>query len=659
MTSQMRRAWYEATIARFLSSSTEEVLGALALASGMAIEPEQRDAWVCQIELLHRQLTGIPGQIFFEFVIPRMGSRIDTVILLESIVLVVEFKVGASTFSRAATIQVWDYALDLKNFHEGSHDKTIVPILIATEARENPAIALRLALDRVAEPIFVAPSNVRTAIEELRTAVTGIAIQDGWAAAPYRPTPTIVEAARALFANHSVEEIARHDAGAENLRTTSRRLEDLIFEARGTQKKIICFVTGVPGAGKTLVGLNVATIHRRADDSDHAVYLSGNGPLVAVLREALTRDEKDRLFRTGCKATKKHAAQPVKAFIQNVHHFRDYALSTTGAPADHVVVFDEAQRAWNLQKTAQFMKQKGKHPSFSQSEAAYLISYMDRHKDWAVIVCLVGGGQEINTGEAGISAWLDAARTEYPQWELYISSKLTDSEYAAGRSLEEVRALANVKLDDSLHLAVSMRSFRAEHVSSFVKAVLDCDVERAKSLHDLVSSKYPIVVTRDLFRAKKWVRDQSRGSESFGLVASSKAMRLKPHAIDVRVTVDPVHWFLGDARDVRSNSYLEDCATEFQVQGLELDWACVTWDADLRQSGAGWSHHDFRGSKWQNIKNQENRSYLKNAYRVLLTRARQGMVIFVPPGDLTDHTRLPEYYDHTYQYLVQLGLPRI
>ena len=579
--------------------------------------------------------------------------------MLESIVLVVEFKVGASTFSRAATIQLWDYALDLKNFHEGSHDKTIVPILIATEAQENPSIALRLALDRVAEPVFVAPSNVRTAIEALRKAVTGIAIQDGWAAAPYKPTPTIVEAARALFANHSVEEIARHDAGAENLRTTSRRVEDLIFEARDTQKKIICFVTGVPGAGKTLVGLNVATIHRRADDSEHAVYLSGNGPLVAVLREVLTRDEKNRLFRTGRKVTKKHAAQPVKAFIQNVHHFRDYALSSTGPPADHVVVFDEAQRAWNLQKTAQFMKQKGKHPSFSQSEAAYLISYMDRHKDWAVIVCLVGGGQEINTGEAGISAWLDAARTEYPQWELYISSKLTDSEYAAGRSLEEVRALANVKLDDSLHLAVSMRSFRAEHVSSFVKAVLDCDVERAKSLQDLVSPKYPIVVTRDLFRAKKWVRDQSRGSESVGLVASSKAMRLKPHAIDVRVTVDPVHWFLGEASDVRSNSYLEDCATEFQVQGLELDWVCVNWDADLRQSGSGWSHHDFRGSKWQNIKNQENKSYLKNAYRVLLTRARQGMVIFVPPGDLTDHTRLPEYYDRTFRYLVQLGLPRI
>jgi Uncharacterized conserved protein (DUF2075) len=658
--SPVRRAWYQATIAELLNSSTEEVLGALALASGMAIEPEQRDAWVCQIEILQRQLTGVSGRIFLEFVIPRMGSRIDAVILLESIVLVVEFKVGASTFSRAATIQVWDYALDLKNFHEGSHDKTIVPVLIATEAQDNPAIALQLALDRVANPIFVAPSNLRAAIEALQTGVSaGIAIQDGWAAAPYKPTPTIVEAARALFANHSVEEIARHDAGAENLRTTSRRIEDLIFEARDTQKKIICFVTGVPGAGKTLVGLNVATVHRRADDGDHAVYLSGNGPLVAVLREVLTRDEKERVQRSGHKVTKKHAAQPVKAFIQNVHHFRDEALSTTGPPADHVVVFDEAQRAWNLQKTAQFMKQKGKHPSFSQSEAAYLISYLDRHKDWAVIVCLVGGGQEINTGEAGISAWLDAARTEYPHWELYVSSKLSDTEYAAGRSLEEVRALANVKLDDSLHLAVSMRSFRAEHVSSFVKAVLDCDVDRAKSLHELVGPKYPIVVTRDLFRAKKWVRDQARGSESFGLVASSKAMRLKPHAIDVRVTVDPVHWFLGHASDVRSNSYLEDCATEFQVQGLELDWVCVNWDADLRQSGSGWSHHDFRGSKWQNIKNQENRAYLKNAYRVLLTRARQGMVIFVPAGDLTDHTRLPEYYDHTFRYLVQLGLPRI
>lgn len=659
-TSLIQRAWYQTSIPEFLQTSADEVLGALTRACGTAVDPLQRDAWIYEIAALRSQLAGLKGTIFLEFAIPRMGTRIDVVLLFESVVCVVEFKVGASHFATAARNQVWDYALDLKNFHEGSHDAIIVPILVATEVKQHCEPIIRLALDRVAEPLHVAASGLRHALEVAGSvAASANRIADGWTESQYKPTPTIIEAARALFANHAVESIARNDAGAENLRTTSKRIEDLIVEAKRDSKKVICFVTGVPGAGKTLVGLNVATIHRRSDAGDHAVYLSGNGPLVAVLREALTRDEQDRRRQVGRESTKSRAAQPVKAFIQNVHHFRDEALKTAGPPADHVVVFDEAQRAWNQQKTALFMKQRKGLAGFSQSEAAFLISYLDRHPDWAVIVCLVGGGQEIHSGEAGISAWLDAARTEYPQWELYISSKLTDSEYAADRWLLDYRGSPGVKLEDGLHLAVSMRSFRAEHVSSFVKAALDCDVDRARSLRELLGDKYPIVVTRDLGRAKKWLRDRGRGSERFGLVASSKAMRLKPHAIDVRVAIDPVHWFLKDPDDVRSSWYLEDCATEFQVQGLELDWVCVTWDADLRHSGSGWNHHDFRGNKWQNIKNQENREYLKNAYRVLLTRARQGMVIFVPPGDVADHTRLPEYYDRTYRYLSRLGIPEI
>jgi hypothetical protein len=654
----LQRAWYQASIVEFFQVSVEEVVGSLTLASGMAVEPLQRDAWVYQIQLLQSQLSGLTGRVFFEFAIPRMGSRIDVVVLLESVVCVIEFKVGASEFSRAARDQVWDYALDLKNFHEASHDPAIVPILIATESAQQPEIQIRLALDRVAEPIYVAAANVRHALDlAIATGATASKVRDHWEAAPYKPTPTIIEAARALFANHAVEAIARHDAGATNLRATSKRIEELIGEAKRDSKKIICFVTGVPGAGKTLVGLNVATLHRRSDVGDHAVYLSGNGPLVAVLREALTRDEQERLKKVGKKETKHRVGQPVKAFIQNVHHFRDEALRLPGPPADHVVVFDEAQRAWNLEKTAQFMKQKKGRANFSKSESAFLISYLERHPDWAVIVCLVGGGQEIHTGEAGISAWLDAVRTDFPKWELYISRKLTDAEYAAGRALESIESLPNAKYDDSLHLAVSMRSFRAEHVSSFVKAALDCDAKHARALLKLFSAKYPIVVTRDLARAKQWVRQKSRGSERFGLVASSKAVRLKPHAIDVRVTVDPVHWFLKEADDIRSSWYLEDCATEFQVQGLELDWVCVTWDADLRHTESGWTHHDFRGNKWLNIKNCENQAYLENAYRVLLTRARQGMVIFVPPGDPADHTRLPDYYDHTFGYLTQLGMP--
>jgi hypothetical protein len=482
---------------------------------------------------------------------------------------------------------------------------------------------------------------------------------DQWLRSPYRPTPTIIEAARALYAQHSVEAIARYDAGAENLRVTSRRIGELVEEAKARKQKLICFLTGVPGAGKTLVGLNIATERRDLHEPTHAVFLSGNGPLVAVLREALTRDEVDRQKSLGVRVRKGKVGESVKAFIQNVHHFRDDLLVEAGAPAEHVVIFDEAQRAWTLHRTADFMRRKKNRPGFTQSEPEFLISCMDRHADWAVVVCLVGGGQEINTGEAGIDSWIEAINTKFPDWQTYISSRLTDTEYAAGAALEAVRQKGNAHFDDSLHLAVSMRSFRAENVSHFVKALLDCEKMSARDAFARLADRYPIAVTRDLRQAKQWLRDHARGTERFGMVASSKAHRLKPDAIDIRVDVDPVHWFLNDKDDTRSSFYLEDAATEFQVQGLELDWIGVAWDGDLRFSDSGWTHHYFRGDRWCNIGNLENRRYLLNAYRVLLTRARQGMVIYVPPGDSNDPTRSPGFYNATYEYLTNLGIPTL
>ena len=576
------------------------------------------------------------------------------------VVFVIEFKVGESAFERAAVDQVWDYALDLKNFHEASHSVSIVPILIATEATKSAPFNLHADEDKVYRPILVHPTGFREAIDVALRTVTGEVLDDQqWSGAPYHPTPTIVEAARALYAQHSVEAIARYDAGAQNLRVTSSRIEELVDEARAQKRKLICFVTGVPGAGKTLVGLNVATRRRDVDQPTHAVFLSGNGPLVAVLREALTRDEVARQKSLGIRVRKGKVGESVKAFIQNVHNFRDDALIDSGPPAEHVVIFDEAQRAWNLRQTASFMRRKKNRPGFSDSEPEFLISCMDRHTEWAVIVCLVGGGQEINTGEAGIDAWLEAVNSRFPHWHMYISSRLTDSEYAAGKALDAVRQRQNTHFDDCLHLAVSMRSFRAENVSAFVKALLDCEKQQARETFARLTDRYPIAVTRDLSRAKQWIRSHARGTERFGLVASSKAQRLKPHAIDIRVDVDPVHWFLNDKEDTRSSYYLEDAATEFQVQGLELDWACVTWDGDLRFSGSGWSFHDFRGDRWCNIANPDNRRYLCNAYRVLLTRARQGMVIFVPPGDSSDPTRSPEFYDSTFNYLTEVGIPEL
>ena len=655
----LERFWYGDSIPSFLATDANEILGKLSRYAGDGHFSDQRDTWLAQIDLLQAQLTDLEGWIFFEFNIPRMGRRVDVILVLGSVIYALEFKVGEKTYDRAAIDQVWDYALDLKNFHEASHNLSIAPILVATNAA--PVFTkFESDLDNVYRPILTNADNLRHTLDR------GLIISKGstldaqdWARASYKPTPTIVEAARALYAQHSVEAIARFDAGAQNLNVTSRRIEDLVEEARSKNQKYICFVTGVPGAGKTLVGLNVATQRRDESSSANAVFLSGNGPLVKVLQEALTRDEHQRCKARQDKTRKGVIRKRVESFIQNVHHFRDEGLRDPSKPDEHVVIFDEAQRAWNLQMTANFMRRKKSRPGFSQSEPEFLISYMDRHNDWAVIICLVGGGQEINTGEAGISAWLDAVMTHFPHWRMFISSRLHDSEYAAGHTLEVAQRSSQTHLDDSLHLAVSMRSFRAENVSAFVKALLDCEKDTAREIFGKLCSRFPIFITRDLEKAKNWVRSKARGSERYGLLASSKAMRLKPHAVDIRVDVDPVHYFLNDSEDVRSSYYLEDAATEFQVQGLELDWACVTWDADLRFNGAGWNFHDFRGSNWNNINKAELRTYLQNAYRVLLTRARQGMAIFIPEGSVDDPTRSPRFYDPTFDYLRDLGIPEL
>lgn len=649
-------AGYLADVEAFLVTSSSEIIGSLSLRSAFQIDLTQRDAWESQIDILKAALKDQTGTLLLEFDVPRIGSRIDAVLLSGSAILVLEFKIGESAFHTEHVNQVWDYALDLKNFHSASHACQVFPILVASSATRSDTEFGKAASDDVFPPARANPSGLSGLIAVALAQSTGVGIDRlAWPIAPYRPTPTIIEAARALYSQHSVNDIARNDAGTQNLGITSRRVEELVELARIEQRKIIIFVTGVPGAGKTLVGLDVAT-KKREDNPTHAVFLSGNAPLVAVLREALTRDELTRRRRNGDSVRKGDVAQKVKAFIQNVHHFRDAALRDLSAPADHVVIFDEAQRAWNQRQTANFMLRRKKRPGFTQSEPEFLVSCLHRHPDWAVVICLVGGGQEINRGEAGISSWLDAIATTFPDWRVYVSSNLTDSEYDAEKAIEKLRQLGNLVEDNNLHLAVSMRSFRAEHVSGFVKAVLDCDAGTASAILAQFQTKYPIALTRSLGAARQWIRERARGTERVGLMASSGAQRLKPHAIDIRVNVDPVHWFLGRATDPRSSDFLEDAATEFQVQGLEVDWSCVTWDADLRFVDNDWSHHSFVGSKWQVVRNEDRRRYLRNAYRVLLTRARQGMVVVVPEGTSKDTTRPPEYYDHTFQYLRSTGI---
>ena len=653
----MRRAYYSDKIPDFHQRSNEEILGRLAQGNDFALEQTQRDAWLEEIRILKNVLQPYRGSVYFEYSIPRMGKRIDVVLVIGSVIFVLEFKVGEKEFPSHAIDQVWDYALDLKNFHETSHDSYIAPILIATNAEVSAAIISITHNDKLLTPIRCNEELLKQIIVDVLRFSDGTEINPiEWETGRYQPTPTIIEAAMALYSGHSVQDISRSDASAINLNQTSDAISEIIQFSKQNSVKSICFVTGVPGAGKTLVGLNIATKHIDRDNDLYSVFLSGNGPLVAILREALTRDKVQREKERGRKVKKGQVMSEVKMFIQNVHNFRDEGLiDLIKPPIEHVALFDEAQRAWDLRQTASFMQRKRGHTNFLSSEPEFLISCLNRHPDWAVVVCLVGGGQEINTGEAGISEWIEALNRSFPDWHVYISPRLTDSEYATDNVLDKIKGQKNITYKEELHLSVSMRSFRAEHVSLLVKQLLDLQPDQAKKTLQQIQGKYPIVITRDLVKAKQWLKAQARGSERYGIVVSSQAERLKPHTIDVRSPVDPIHWFLDGKEDVRSSYYLEDVVTEFDVQGLELDWACITWDADFRYSKSGWGHFSFVGDKWNRIKKPERQKYLKNAYRVVLTRARQGMVIVVPSGDHEDPTRSKYFYDPIFDYLQEIG----
>lgn len=652
----LHTAYYEADISAFCVADDNAILGELTTRHSFALESPQRSAWQQQIKLLKAALVGVPtGRIYFEFAIPRMGKRADVVVLAGGFVFVIEFKVGSSTFDHAALDQVHDYALDLKNFHKGSHDAPILPILIATNAAHQSLPTYVWAEDSVATPVCAAPSGLAAIIDSILAQTKQPPLDHAqWSRSGYQPTPTIIEAAQALYRNHDVTEIARSGADAENLGRTTDRISALIEAAKATNRKVICFVTGVPGAGKTLAGLNIATTRAIGHGDEHAVFLSGNGPLVDVLREALARDQSDREG-----VAKKDAARKVSGFVQNIHHFRDEALRNPNAPIERVVVFDEAQRAWNRDQATKFMQQKRGHADFDMSEPNFLVGVMDRHQSWCVVVCLIGGGQEINTGEGGLAEWVNVMGQHFPHWEVHVSSRLDDPDYIWDRNTSDALKRVVASKDEALHLGVSMRSFRAETLSEFVGHVIENRPNDARVAYEKIADRYPIRLTRDLSAARQWLREKARGSERYGLVASSGANRLRPEGIFMKTQIDAPVWFLNDRSDVRSSYYLEEVASEFDIQGLELDWAGVCWDADYRYEASTWKHYSFRGTKWQRSNAVEKQQFLKNAYRVILTRARQGMVIFVPSGSPNDPTRPCTYYDPIFDYLTSCGLPEL
>lgn len=707
---QSNRCLYNSDIKSFIEADSYAVLGRIHDAfHGQALTTTD-EAWSSEIDILKEAL--LPwkdeeAEIIFEYNIPRLGKRIDVVLLLRGIIFCLEFKVGQKDVLQADVEQVMDYALDLKNFHRYSHDRRIVPILIPTHHKTASTIFQpSIYDDSIYNPLITGANNLQNIIKGVllhADATKSETIQD-WIISPYTPTPTIIEAARSLYENHSVEEITRHEADKVTTDATIDYILKIINRSKYNKEKSICFVTGVPGAGKTLVGLDVAVKQTYQDDGtfneeDGAVYLSGNGPLVAVLTEALARDNYKKSRSKGESKKLTDSRREVNKFIQIIHRYRDNMLAKIKNPVEngqleidptkavklqqsgygeveHVAIFDEAQRAWTHKRIADYLKRGGtygnklKVPNFPMSEAAFLIWSLDQREDWATIVCLIGGGQEINTGEAGIAEWITALNDRFTHWKVFISDKLTEPEYAEGKVNELLKCNQNVEFSDKLHLGVSLRSFRAERLSAFVHSLLSFNPDASELYHNVISHGYPIVLTRNMDKARAWLRQQARGTQQTGILISKVSARFKPLAVHVlpQSEDNAVHWFLEDKTDVRSSNYLEEAATEIQVQGLEVDFACVLWDADMRYDYGKWSFWKFNGkTQWIPENNVETQKYMLNAYRVLLTRARQGMIICVPDGNSNrtpegfpeDGTRLPEFYNPTYEYFKSLGIHEI
>lgn len=652
----VKRSYYSNDIQSFLNQDNYSIFGEITTNDQFSAEDLQKNTWNREIEILKRELSQfLGGYIIFEYTIPRIGNRIDNIVIYKGIIFLLEFKVGEKKYPSYSIEQVTDYAFDLSCFHKESHNRLLVPILISTKAHSVKQ-EIRISKDNVLETICCNEYEIAKYITEVSLKfIQDEIIPDDWINSLYMPTPTIIEAAQALYLGHNVEDISRNDASAKNLNQTTKAINKIIDYSKANNRKSICFITGVPGAGKTLAGLNIAVERQKIAEDEHAVFLSGNGPLVDVLQEALARDDAKRN-----NISRKEASRKVKEFIQIIHHFRDDAISVDTPPVEKVAIFDEAQRAWDKQNLTDFMKKKKHIEDFNMSEPEFLISILNRHNDWAIIICLIGGGQEINKGEsAGIYGWFDSLRNNYPNWDIYVSDKITDDEYSKGHNFAEMTKNMNVNIIEDLHLAVSLRSFRSENVSNFVKALLDVDIDTAKRLYEQFNNDYPVFVTRNLHKAKLWVKSQAKGSQRYGLTASSGAKRLRKYGIWVQNKIEATNWFLNGKCDVRSSFHLGETATEFDIQGLELDWTIVCWDADLRFENGDFKHLKFVGTKWQNIKSADNILYLKNAYRVLLTRARQGFVIFVPTGDETDMTAKPEYYDGIYRYLKSVGIKEL
>lgn len=661
---QTGKAYYCNSIPGFINDNSTSIIGHLVRES-FEVNKEQSDAWENQIAELQTRLEscGMEGDIIFEYDIVRLGKRIDVILLIRHMVFSLEFKNGKKAFSAQDAQQAEDYALDIKNFHKESEDLYVCPILIATDA---PEYAKEQSLGCYPDKqIFLQRENIETVIPKVSKLSEKYGDEaeidfEKWFNSPYYPTPTIIAAAVEAYSSHNLSQIAQSEAGQDNINACEKKINEIIEFAKNNKKKCVCFVTGVPGAGKTLVGLDVVAKNLDKGEENLSVYLSGNGPLVDVLREALKQSAKAKARLDKRLKYDKKTEVAINALIQSSFAFKKDNAKHTNPTAENILIFDEAQRVWNKEKMT---RKHDKDPEMSVSEPHLLYSIMDRHKDWAVMICLVGLGQDIYDGEVGINEWFRCGIEDYPNWEMYYSDSIFTQIEDKNIDVDAIKHCDRCHEITELHLETSIRSFRADKQCKFVDSLLDNDPASAERFYKLISEKYPVYLTRNIQDAKKWAKSQVRGSQRCGVLACSSAQRLKPEGIYVPTDIDVKNWFLAPSDDLRSSNMMEVVASEFKVQGLEIDWAVVCWDADLRRANKGkeWDYYNFRGSKWMHRNKEEQQRYLVNSYRVLLTRARQGMVIFVPKGvdSEEDPSRNSAYYDEIYSYLLSCGIKEL
>ncbi len=659
---QSGKAYYCNSIPGFISDRSENIIGQLVRHS-FEVNKEQSDAWDNQISGLQTRLEecGMEGDIIFEYDIVRLGKRIDVILLIKHMVFSLEFKNGKTAFIAQDAQQAEDYAIDIKNFHKESEDLYVCPILIATDA---PQYKKHQSIECYPDKqIYLQRENMETFTPKITSIIEKYGDDqvidfEKWFNSPYHPTPTIIAAAVEAYRSHDISQIAQSEAGQDNIDKCETEIGKIVDYARRNNKKCVCFVTGVPGAGKTLVGLDVVAKNLNKGEENLSVYLSGNGPLVEVLREALKRSVKEKMAKES-KEVKRETEAAINTLIQSSYAFKkDNARNTYPTP-EHILIFDEAQRVWNEEKMA---RKHEKDPELSVSEPHLLYRIMDRHKEWAVMICLVGLGQDIYDGEVGINEWFRCGIEDYLDWEMFYSPAIFEQVEDKDIDERQITSCSRCHQVEALHLKTSIRSFRADKQCQFVDALLDNRPDDARIVLDTIRAKYPVYITRDINVAKKWAKDRVRGSQRCGVLACSSAQRLKPDGVFVPTEIDVKNWFLAPSDDLRSSNMMEVVASEFKVQGLEIDWAVVCWDADLRRKNANeWEHFNFRGTKWMRRNKTEQKRYLVNSYRVLLTRARQGMVIFVPVGvdEEEDPTRNCKFYDEIYAYLVKCGIPEI